>query len=152
MPLYPPAGAALPQSWLMEPMRKAPSGTAAGPGLPSCCGMPPWCLASGVPAFCACSVAVRASILRSSSATRLSAFFWRLRVGGVVMLCAVSGRVKEAGHMPRTRRGQLWRIACTRCRGGPGRNEPAGVNGRLRATVNSDAPSARDTSRMRAAA
>jgi hypothetical protein len=58
---------------------------AAAPVLPSCCGMPPWCLISGVPAFCACSVAVRASILRSSSATRLSAFFWRFRVGGVVM-------------------------------------------------------------------
>lgn len=66
-------------------MRKAPSGMAMGPVLPSCWGMPPWCRISGVPVFCACKVAVRASILRSSSATRLSAFFWRFRVGGVVM-------------------------------------------------------------------
>jgi hypothetical protein len=69
----------------MEPIRKDPSGIAMAPVLPSCCGMPPWCLVSGVAAFCACRVWVRASILRSSSATRLSAFFWRLRVGGVVM-------------------------------------------------------------------
>jgi hypothetical protein len=54
------------------------------PLLPGC-GMPPRCLISGVPAFCACNVAVNASILRSSSATLLSAFFWRFRVGGVVM-------------------------------------------------------------------
>ena len=44
------------------------------------------CVMSWAPPFCAWSVAVRASILRSSSATRLSAFFCRFRVGGVVIL------------------------------------------------------------------
>lgn len=71
-------------------MRKDPSGIAVAGVLPSCCGRPPWCLISGAPAFCACNVAVKASILRSSSATRLSAFFWRFLVGGVVILGEVS--------------------------------------------------------------
>lgn len=53
--------------------------------VPSCCGRPPTCLSSGVPDFCAWRVCVKASILRSSSATLLSAFFWRFLVGGVVM-------------------------------------------------------------------
>lgn len=68
-----------------------------------CCGKPPWCLTSGAPAFCACRVAVNASILRSSSATRLSAFFWRLRVGGVVM----HGRPAFA-HRLHGRSGRSW--------------------------------------------
>lgn len=58
---------------------------------------------SGPPAFCACKVAVNASILRSSSATRLSAFFWRLRVGGVVM----HGRPALA-HRLHDRSGRSW--------------------------------------------
>jgi hypothetical protein len=78
------------QSWLTVPMRKDPSGVAVAGVFPSYCGMPPWCLNGGGPPFCASSVAVSASILRSSSATRLSAFFWRLRVGGVVILELVS--------------------------------------------------------------
>lgn len=91
----------LSQSWLRVPMRKAPSVMACAGVLPSCCGRPPWCLISGVPDFCACRVAVSASILRSSSATRLSAFFCRLRVGGVVMLHIVNCTVIRQYYRPK---------------------------------------------------
>jgi hypothetical protein len=90
---------------------------AAG-ALVSYCETAPWCLSSGPAAFCACKVAVRASILRSSSATRLSAFFWRFLVGGVVMLENVSRRLIHSTRRIRTRRGQPWRIVCrTHARG-----------------------------------
>lgn len=105
-------------------------------GMLSYGGMPPWCLTSGAPAFCACSVAVRASILRSSSATRLSAFFWRFRVGGVVMLGTVSYSVATLATRRRTKGGLPLRIACTTRLGVPGRS----------------APSAHGTSRMRGGA
>lgn len=92
--------------------------------LPSYCGKPPWCFSSGPPAFCACNVAVSASIFRSSSATRLSAFFWRLRVGGVVMLCMIShGRLSSRPCL-HTRVYLPLRIACMIDQDGLGRSEP----------------------------
>lgn len=41
----------------------------------------------GGPPLVACKLAVSASIFFSSSATRLSVFFWRLRLGTVTMHC-----------------------------------------------------------------
>jgi hypothetical protein len=90
---------------------------------------------SGVADFCACNVAVSASILRSSSATRLSAFFCRFRVGGVVMLYVVSNMsVGEEGPMF-TMCVRPLRIACMEYRVVPGRNGPVyGQLGSLNST------------------
>jgi hypothetical protein len=91
-------------------MRKDPSGMDVAGVLLSYCGVPPCCLSSGPEVFCACSVAVRASIFRSSSATRLSAFFWRFLVGGVVMLGIVSPPSVQSNRRNPTKRGQPLRI------------------------------------------